>query len=190
MALTNNIELAERMSRLRTHGITTKPESMHYRSPEEIWNFQQIDLGFNYRMTDIQAALGLCQLTRIDDFISGRHEIATVYDCAFKKLPINTPWQAPSVRSSYHLYPIRVKASRANFSQKQVYDSLRSAGINVNLHYIPVYRHPYYEAMGFKKNYCREADLYYRETISLPIYPALAKQQQEQIVLKIRTLLG
>ena len=140
-------------------------------------------------MTDIQAALGLCQLERLDDFISRRHEIAAAYDWAIQSLPIIKPWQQPSVRSSYHLYPIRVNASYANISQQQVYDSLKSEGINVNLHYIPVYRHPFYEAMGFREHYCREADLYFRETISLPIYPALSKEQQEQVVLKIHTLL-
>jgi dTDP-4-amino-4,6-dideoxygalactose transaminase len=189
MALTNDSKLAERMCRLRTHGITKKSEFVRSRSIDEIWNYEQIDLGYNYRMTDIQAALGLCQLKRLDDFVSRRHDIAAVYDRVLKGLPIITPWQQPGTRSSYHLYPIRVKASCTGISQQQVYDFLRSVGIAVNIHYIPVYRHPFFEAMGFQKNYCREAELYYRETLSLPIYPALTKQQQDKIALKLYSLL-
>jgi UDP-4-amino-4,6-dideoxy-N-acetyl-beta-L-altrosamine transaminase len=188
MALTNDPKLAEKLSRLRTHGITNKPEFMHARPVEEIWNYQQIDLGFNYRMTDIQAALGISQLQRLDDFVAKRHEIATLYDHALKELSVKTPWQDPAVYSSYHLYPIRVNAKGlANQSQREVYDALRAEGITVNIHYIPVHRQPYYEAMGFKAGDFPEAELFHREAISLPIYPGLSSSDHAHSIQALKT---
>ncbi len=175
MAVTNDSELAGKMSRLRTHGITNKPELMHSRPAAEIWNYQQIDLGFNYRMTDIQAALGLSQLVHLDEFLTKRRKIAEVYDQAFEDLPIITPWQNRNSYSSYHLYPIRLSAVRSrNIRQRQLYDTLRAVGIAVNLHYIPVHRQPYYEAIGFKVGNFPEAELFHNEAISLPIFPGLS----------------
>jgi len=190
MALTNDVELAEKLSRLRTHGITTKPDCMISRPPEEIWNYQQIDLGFNYRMTDILAALGLSQLNRLDDFLAKRHEIATLYDLALSELPIICPWQNPMVHSSYHLYPILVKATdRMVYRQKRAYESLRARGIAVNVHYIPVHRHPYYEAMGFKVGDFPVAERFHKEVISLPIYPSLTKDDQDNVINTLRVAL-
>ena len=173
MALTNSEELAGRLRRLRTHGITSDKALMQARPENEIWNYQQIELGFNYRITDIQAALGLSQLSRLDDYVARRHDIAKRYDAELAQLPITTPWQSPQTYSSYHLYPIRINEAKANKSQRQLYDALRKSGVAVNLHYIPVHRQPYYENLGFKAGDFTEAELFHREVISLPMYPAL-----------------
>ncbi|WP_371925201.1 UDP-4-amino-4,6-dideoxy-N-acetyl-beta-L-altrosamine transaminase [Desulfobulbus alkaliphilus] len=182
MALTNDPELARLMECFRTHGITGNKAEMQPRPADEIWNYQQIRLGCNYRMTDIQAALGLSQMTRLDEFIEKRRQIAARYDTAFADLPVTTPWQHPDTCSSYHLYPIRIRQGDSPKSQRQVYDAFHSAEVNVNLHYIPVYRQPYYEAMGFAAGYCPEAEQYHKETISLPMYPSLSIEQQNSII--------
>ena len=189
MALTNDEGLRDRLVRLRTHGIIKEPELMHPRDVDEIWNYQQIDLGFNYRMSDLQAALGISQMARIDDFISYRRVIAQTYDEAFSNTGLILPWQDPGSRSSVHLYPVRVCVSRTGKSQRQVYGELRDAGIGVNVHYIPVYLHPYFEARGFRPGYCPESEFYYRETISLPIYPSLSNGTQDQIIQTINDVL-
>ncbi len=185
MALTNDELLAKRMRLLRSHGITSTAEDMHPRPPEELWNYQQIDLGFNYRMTDIHAALGLSQMQRLDEFVIKRHAIAKRYDQMLSGLPVVTPWQHPDSYSSYHLYVIRLKLDQINRTHRQVYEALREAGILVNLHYIPVYRQPYYEKMGFIAGYNPEAERYYSEALSVPMYPGLTEEQQEQVVAKL-----
>lgn len=182
MALTNDAVLAERMMRLRSHGITSKQEEMQSRPSDEIWNYQQVGLGFNYRITELQAALGLSQLSRLKEFVKRRHEIAERYDQVFADFPIISPWQHPDIWSSYHLYPIRIRPSVSGVTQRHVYDAFFKAGIGVNLHYIPVYRQPYYEAMGFNAGYCTEAELYHKEVISLPIFPSLTIAQQDHVI--------
>jgi len=190
MALTSNELLAERMRLLRSHGITSTAEDMHPRPPEELWNYQQIDLGFNYRMTDIHAALGLSQMQRLDEFVTKRHEIAKRYDQMLSSFPVVTPWQCPDSYSSYHLYVIRLKLGEINKKHRHVYEALRDAGILVNLHYIPVYRQPYYEKMGFSEGYCPEAEQYYSEIISIPMYPFLTKEQQDYVLLNLAEVLS
>lgn len=182
MAVTNDPVLAERLRQHRSHGITNAAEQMHHRPADEIWNYQQLGLGYNYRMTDIQAALGLSQLTRVEEFVAKRHQIAERYDTALAGLPLQTPWQHPDTWSSYHLYPIRIRTAGCGPSQRNVYDALWAAGIKVNLHYIPVYRQPYYETMGFAAGYCPEAELYHKEAISLPIFPILPQSHQDYVV--------
>ena len=177
MAVTNSNELAAKMTRFRSHGITSNNHLMQRRPDEEIWNYQQIDLGFNYRMTDLQAALGVSQLDRLDGYIKRRHEIAHAYNEAFTDLPVITPWQHPDCYSSYHLYPVRIREGLCGRTQRQVYDQLDLSGIGVNLHYIPVYRQPYYEAMGFDEGHCPVAECYHRETLSLPMFPTLPEAQ-------------
>jgi UDP-4-amino-4,6-dideoxy-N-acetyl-beta-L-altrosamine transaminase len=185
MATTNDEALANRMRRLRTHGITNDKALMQPRPDNEIWNYQQIELGFNYRMTDIQAALGLSQMQRLDEFVSRRHEIAGRYDAELRSLPITTPHQASGTSSSYHLYPIRVSEAESGKTQQQVYDAFWQNGVAANLHYIPVHRQPYYEKLGFKAGNFPEAEQFHREVISLPMYSTLTNQQQADV---IRTL--
>jgi len=190
MAVTNDATLAKRMRLLRSHGITSTAAEMQPRPAGEIWNYQQIDLGFNYRMTDIHAALGLSQMRRIDDFVTRRHAIAKRYDQLLAALPLLTPWQHADSYSGYHLYVIRLKLDEMGKTQRQVYDGLRAAGILVNLHYIPVYRQPYYEKMGFSAGYCPQAELFYSDVISIPLYPALTWTQQDIVVQVLREVLA
>jgi dTDP-4-amino-4,6-dideoxygalactose transaminase len=174
MALSNNPELAQRMALLRSHGITRDSKQMT--ENHGAWYYQQQDLGFNYRMTDIQAALGLSQMKRLDDFIVKRHAIAQRYTKQLSALPICTPRQHPDTFSSYHLYPIRIK------NRKSVFDKLRSADIGVNVHYIPVHTQPYYQNLGFKVGDFPVAEAYYQEAISLPMYPLLTESQQQYVI--------
>ena len=182
MATTNDESLANHMRRLRTHGITSDKSLMHPRPEAEIWNYQQIELGFNYRMNDIQAALGLSQMTRLDAFVSRRHELAERFDAALRSLPVTTPYQYTGAYSSYHLYPIRINEAACGKMQRQVYDAMWQQGVAVNLHYIPVHRHPYYEKLGFKADNFPEAEQFHREAISLSMYPALESRQQESVI--------
>ncbi len=182
MVTTNDQKIAERLTRLRAHGITSKPELMQSRPDREIWNYQQIELGFNYRMTDIQAALGVSQMSRLHWFIERRRAIAVEYNQAFADLPIITPRQFPGLRSSHHLYPICIRESDCGKTQRQVYDALWQRGVAANLHYIPVHRQPYYEGIGFRAGDFPVTERYHQEAISLPIYPALSKDQQACVV--------
>lgn len=190
MALTNNNETANRMRRLRTHGITNQKSLMQARPDEEIWNYQQIELGFNYRMSDIHAALGLSQMCRLDENISRRHDVAKHYHRKLADLPITTPWQPPQSYSSYHLYPIRVSESESRKTQRQVYDALWQSGIAANLHYIPIHRHPYYENLGFKIGDFPEAERFHREVISLPMYSTLNATKQEAVLVALENALA
>ncbi|MDA3878015.1 MAG: UDP-4-amino-4,6-dideoxy-N-acetyl-beta-L-altrosamine transaminase [Halothiobacillus sp.] len=185
MAMTNDAQLAKRMQLLRSHGITRDVNEMTH-APDGPWYYQQIDLGYNYRMTDLQAALGLSQMQRLDEFVTKRHAIAKRYNQLLKDLPVITPWQHSDGYSGLHLYVIRLKQEEIGKTHRQVFESLRTAGIGVNLHYIPVHRQPYYEGLGFKAGHCPEAEKYYSEAISLPMYPGLTEAQQDQVVIALR----
>ena len=185
MALTNNENLAKRMQLLRSHGITREAGEMTH-APDGPWYYQQIELGFNYRMTDLQAALGLSQMQRLGEFVTRRHVIAKRYEQLLSALPVITPWQHPDGYSGLHLYVIRLKLAEIGKTHRQVFEALRAAGIGVNLHYIPVHRQPYYEGLGFKAGYCPEAEQYYAEAISLPMYPNLTEAQQDKVIESLR----
>ena len=189
MALTNNPEFADRMQRYRSHGITSDANKIQPRPTDEIWNYQQISLGFNYRMTDIQAALGVSQMARLDDFVTKRQQIAKCYNSELDGLSLQTPLQYADSYSSYHLYPIRIKLGETKQTQRQVYNALLSAGINVNLHYIPVYRQPYYESIGFRAGYCTEAEQYHKDAFSIPMYPTLSTIQRLHVTESLRLAL-
>jgi len=186
MSVTNSRDLADKMFRLRGHGISSNSADMHARPADEIWNYQQIDLGYNYRMTDIQAALGCSQMERLHEYIEKRHTVARRYSESLGDLPIQLPFQHADSYSSYHLYPIRVRATDCGKTQRHIYDALRAAGIGVNLHYIPVYRQPFYEAKGFKAGYCPEAERHHKETLSIPMYPTLTIAQQDKVIAAIK----
>ena len=189
MALTNDAQLAMRLRLFRSHGITSDAADMHPRPPDELWNYQQIGLGFNYRMTDIHAALGLSQMQRLDEFVAKRQTIARRYDEMLAEMPIVTPWQHRDSYSSYHLYLIRLKLGEIDKTNRQVFRAMHAAGVLVNLHYIPVYLQPYYENLGFRKGHCSEAERYYAETISIPMYPGLTETQQDLVVSELETAL-
>jgi UDP-4-amino-4,6-dideoxy-N-acetyl-beta-L-altrosamine transaminase len=190
MAVTNDPMLAKRMRSLRSHGISSSTEDMCVRPEHEIWNYQQIDLGFNYRMTDLQAALGLSQMQRLDLFVKERHEIAQRYDVLLADLPVATPWQHSDSYSGFHLYVIRLNMAEISKTQRQIYNALYSEGIGVNVHYIPVYRHPYYERMGYRAGYCVEAEKYYSQVITMPMYPGLTSVQQDFVAQSLFNVLA
>lgn len=185
MALTNSDELATRLGLLRSHGITRDPalmtEPMH--GP---WYYQQVALGFNYRMTDMQAALGVSQMTRLPEYVKRRHDIAQRYNELLAELPLTLPWQHPDSYSAYHLYVIRLHLDQINDTHLQVFEALRAKDIMVNLHYIPVHTQPYYQQMGFKNGDYPEAEQYYREAISIPMHPTLTDEEQDYVVNSIK----
>jgi UDP-4-amino-4,6-dideoxy-N-acetyl-beta-L-altrosamine transaminase len=182
MAVTNNQYLENRLKLFRSHGITSTPEEMTLCPNNEIWNYQQIELGYNYRMTEIQAALGISQIKRLDEFVKKRHKIASRYDHELIDLPVSTPSQHKDSYSAFHLYPVQVEHDNASKTQLEVYESMRGSNILVNLHYIPVYRQPFYKSLGFKKGYCQTAEKYFKSTISIPMYPSLSKNEQTSVI--------
>ena len=189
MAVTNDAELAQRMEMLRSHGITRDPARMTH-EPDGPWYYQQVDLGFNYRMTELQAALGVSQMARLDDFVKSRHELARRYDELLADLPVVTPWQHPDSYSGLHLYVIRLKLGELRTSHREVFESLREQGIGVNLHYIPVHTQPFYEAMGFAPDDFPESMRYYNDAISIPMYHGLTFEQQDAVVEALKQALS
>lgn len=189
MALTNSAELATRLGLLRSHGITRDPalmtEPMH--GP---WYYQQVALGFNYRMTDMQAALGVSQMTRLVDYVKRRHDIAQRYNELLFGLPLTLPWQHPDSYSAYHLYVVRLQLDKINATHRQVFEALRAKDILVNLHYIPVHTQPYYQQMGFKQDDFPDAEQYYREAISIPMHVNLTDEELQYVANSIKKALN
>lgn len=189
MALTNDSGLAVHLARLRSHGITREAGEMTH-APDGPWYYQQIELGFNYRMTDIQAALGLSQMKRLDEFVAKRHSLAAQYEKLLENVPVTRPWQHSDGYSGLHLYVIRLQLDIIKAAHKELFERLRIAGIGVNLHYIPVYRQPYYAKMGFNPADFPESERYYKEAISLPMFPGLTDEQQAEVVQRLTTPIG
>ncbi len=180
MAVTNDDELAFKMALFRSHGITRDADRMTH-SPDGPWYYQQIELGFNYRMTELQAALGVTQMQRLDQFVSRRHEIANWYNTHLKHLPLVLPVQLAAGYSGLHLYVVRLKLDEIKRTHIEVFSKLRQASVSVNLHYIPVHMQPYYRAMGFDSGDFPEAEKYYAEALSLPMFPLLTEVQLQQV---------
>jgi dTDP-4-amino-4,6-dideoxygalactose transaminase len=189
MALTNNAELAGKMDLLRSHGITRDPKKMTHIF-DGPWYYQQIDLGFNYRMTELQAALGVSQLGRLDEYVARRHILAKRYDELLHGLPVTSPMQSSNGYSSFHLYVIRLHLDKIDRSRLEVFEFLRNAGVGVNVHYIPIHTQPLYQKMGFKLGDYPSAERYYSEAVSLPLFPSLSNSQQDDVVRHLIRSLG
>ncbi len=181
LATTNQPALAEKMQLLRSHGITRDPELMT-KQVDGDWYYQQVELGFNYRMTELQAALGVSQMQRLDEFVEKRHALQQRYHELLKDLPIKLPYQSSECYSALHLYPIQLEIEKLDKTHEQVFDELRKNGLGVNLHYIPVHTQPYYQAMGFKQGDYPNAEHYYSRAISIPLYQGLTFDKQDDVI--------
>lgn len=189
MVVTQRQDLAERALLLRSHGITRDPARMNG-STEGPWYYQQLDLGYNYRLTDIQAALGLSQMRRLDTFIARRRYLAARYDRALADLPLTRPWQHPDGASSWHLYVIRLDLQAARVSRRALVEALHRSGVMANVHYIPVHLHPYYQALGFRQGDFPQAEAYYAEAVSLPMFPRLREEEQDRVIRALHDVLA
>ncbi len=185
MATTQDAKLAERMCLYRSHGVTRDPILMRGES-EGAWYYQQIDLGLNYRMTDIQAALGISQMTRLEDYVARRNALATRYDQMLADLSLDRPGRIEQALSAFHLYVVRVDAER----RRKIFDSLRASEIGVNVHYIPVHTQPYWQDCGFQRGMFPNAETYYSRAISIPLFPTMTEADQDKVVANLAEALG
>lgn len=188
MALTNCAQLAGRMALLRSHGITRDTAQMTC-EPDGPWYYQQLFLGFNYRMTELQAALGVSQMQRLDAYVARRHVLAERYDRLLQGLQIKVPWRHADGYSAFHLYVVRLQLGQNGKTHLQIFNELRGLGIGVNLHYIPIHLQPYYQRLGFKQGDFAEAERYYSEAISLPIFQTMTETQQDEVVEALECIL-
>lgn len=188
VAATNSDELAHRMELLRSHGITRDVSYMEGVSHGS-WYYEQVDLGFNYRMTELQAALGVGQMSRLNSFVQRRHELAQEYSSKLQGLPLILPHQMKDTYSGLHLYVIRLVLQEIELSRREVFELLREKGIGVNVHYIPVHLQPYYQKKGFKVGQFPQAEKYYSEAISLPMFPSMTESQQDSVVNALKLVL-
>jgi UDP-4-amino-4,6-dideoxy-N-acetyl-beta-L-altrosamine transaminase len=189
VATTNNPLLAQKMDLLRSHGIT-RDDSLMTNQSHGGWYYEQIDLGFNYRMTEMQAALGVSQMSRLHDFVAARNALAANYDQLLKDLPLITPKQSDDSYSGRHLYVIRLKLNEISLSHKEVFEQLREKGLGVNLHYIPVHTQPYYKDLGFVAGQFRESEKYYTDAISIPLFHTMTKKQQSEVIAVLTEVLS
>ncbi len=179
MVTTNNVELFNKMKLLRSHGVTRESDLLT-KIADGPWYYEQLQLGFNYRLTEIQAALGKSQMARLNEFIEKRNNISSHYLQALNNLPVELPVE--DSQSSWHLFIIKLKLNDIDIPHAKVFTELRGRGLGVNLHYMPIYRQPYYQAMGFKSSYCENAEGYYGRAISIPIFHGMTAQDQESVV--------
>lgn len=188
MVLTNNEALYEKLVLYRSHGITRDPKKMTH-EPDGPWYYQQIALGFNYRMTDIQAALGASQMTRLDEFVARRRELAARYDELLRDLPLKTPRVMEGTKPSWHIYIVRMMLDRIGKTKQQIFEKMKEQGIVLNLHYIPVHTQPYYKKRGFKQGDFPASEKYYEEAFTLPLYVGLTDEEQEKAVEALKKVL-
>ena len=181
LATTNDKELSERMQLFRSHGVTRDPELMT-KEAEGSWYYQQVDLGFNYRMTELQAALGVSQTQRLNEFVARRHVLQKRYDSLLSGLPIIRPYQDKHSFSALHLYPIQIDLNKVSKNREQIFDELRETGVGVNVHYIPIHTQPYYRQLGFKDGEFPNSESYYKAALSLPLYSGMSFQEQDKVV--------
>lgn len=189
MVLTNDEQLYKKLTLYRSHGITRAPELMTHAS-DGPWYYQQVELGFNYRMTDMQAALGTSQMTRLDEFVARRRELVARYDELLADLPVRTPYVMEGANPSWHLYVVRVDFARVKKTKAEIFAAMRERGVVLNLHYIPVHTQPYYERLGHRPEECPVSLDYYREALTLPLYYSLTNEQQDEIVAALREVLA
>lgn len=187
IATTQDFALSERMRMLRSHGITREPSAM-INSAHGPWYYEQQALGFNYRMTEIQAALGLSQMEKVDEYVARRHQIASVYADLLDGIPLELPWQDTDCYSAFHLYAIRLNVEALDVSLADLHRLMRQSGIGVNLHYIPIPMQPFYQELGFNAAEWPEACRYYAGAMSLPLFPTLSAAQQTQVAVQLRQI--
>lgn len=188
LATTNSKELAEKMRLFRSHGIS-RDKSLMTRDPDGAWYYQQVGLGFNYRMTEMQAALGISQMHRLDEFVAKRHILQERYDLLLSGLPIIGPYQDRDSYSALHLYPIQIDLNKVRKNREQIFNLLRENDVGVNVHYIPIHTQPYYLQFGFSKGDFPNSEAYYSRSISIPLFPAMTIEEQDKIVAMLRKLL-
>jgi len=186
--VTNNQELYDTAIRLRSHGITRDQRFLADRN-QGAWYYEQLDLGFHYRITDLQAGLGISQLERLDIFVKHRQELASRYDKLLADFPLTTPWQHPLTKSPFHLYVVSLDLKKIGKSYGEVFSEMRNKGIGVNLHYMPVYLQPYYRELGFRPGYCSNAEEYFKKAITLPLYYGLTHELQDRVVKSLKEVI-
>jgi UDP-4-amino-4,6-dideoxy-N-acetyl-beta-L-altrosamine transaminase len=189
VVLTNDDQVKNKLAQLRSHGIIREAKCMEHQ-PMGSWYYEMQSLGYNYRMSDLQAALGLSQISRLDDFVNERNRLAEEYDSMITHPEITKPVVSKNCKSAYHLYVIRLSGKTTQMTQAIVFDRMKASGIGVNLHYIPIYRHPYYSQFKFNPREFPQAEKYYSEAITIPIFPCLSASQQKQVVATLQNTSG
>jgi len=188
LATTNSKKLAEKMDLFRSHGVT-RDRSLMSDKNDGPWYYQQINLGFNYRMTELQAALGISQMKKLDEFVSKRHVLQEKYDTLIDSLPVIKPHQHEDSYSALHLYPVQIELNKVNKNRRQIFNELRDNGIGVNVHYIPIHTQPYYKQLGFKEGDFPNSEYYYSRALSIPLFYAMALNQQDEVYNALKSVL-